>query len=188
MIPRDLLAQADHLCRLSPKRPKQANLRRAVSASYYAVFHALCRSNADALVGKGAARPTRAWMQTYRALDHAQQRADVKKQGQGVFLCRSKHLRIPSLACRSIGIAQITTQIKTLPRRRQRSLSALHVLRLRRLILHLQGIAELSPFMFCCHTENHERVDRTAIRAKVPCAAVRPKGCGLGVPGRIARL
>lgn len=132
-------------------------------------------------------RPARGCRRT-APLTMRRQRADVKRQGQGVFLCRSKHLRIPSLACRSIGIAQITTQIKTLPRRRQRSLSALHVLRLRRLILHLQGIAELSPFMFCCHTENHERVDRTAICAKVPCAAVRPKGCGLGVPGRIARL
>ncbi len=85
MIPRDLLAQADYLCRLSPKRPKQANLRRAVSASYYAVFHALCRSNADALVGKGAARPTRAWMQTYRALDHAQAKSRCKEAGSRGF-------------------------------------------------------------------------------------------------------
>lgn len=85
MIPRDLLAQADHLCRLSPKRPKQANLQRAVSASHYAVFHALCRSNADALVGKGAARPTRAWMQTYRALDHAQAKSRCKEAGSRGF-------------------------------------------------------------------------------------------------------
>lgn len=84
-MPRDLPTQADHLCRLSPKRPKQANLRRAVSASYYAVFHALCRSNADALVGMGAARPTRAWMQTYRALDHAQAKSRCKEAGSRGF-------------------------------------------------------------------------------------------------------
>lgn len=85
MIPKDLLAQADHLCGLSPKRPRQANLRRAVSASYYAVFHALCRSNADALVGKGAARPTRAWMQAYRAVDHGQAKTRCKEAGSRGF-------------------------------------------------------------------------------------------------------
>lgn len=72
MIPRDLLIQADHLVRLSPKRPKQVNLRRAVSSAYYAVFHALCFSNAGVLAGVGANRPERAWLQTYRALDHGQ--------------------------------------------------------------------------------------------------------------------
>ncbi len=39
--PLDLLEQADHLARRDPKRPKQANLRRAVSATYYALFHLL---------------------------------------------------------------------------------------------------------------------------------------------------
>jgi hypothetical protein len=37
----DLLAQAKHLAGLDPTRPKQANLRRAVSAAYYALFHLL---------------------------------------------------------------------------------------------------------------------------------------------------
>lgn len=37
----DLLAQARHLATKEPKRPRQASLRRAVSASYYAVFHML---------------------------------------------------------------------------------------------------------------------------------------------------
>ena len=70
MKPKDLLNQADHLARLSPLRPKQANLRRGVSASYYAVFHALCESNANCLVGTSGSRPDRAWLQTYRSLDH----------------------------------------------------------------------------------------------------------------------
>jgi hypothetical protein len=67
-----LLAQADLLLRLSPRRPKQANLRRAVSAAYYAVFHSMCWSNANCLAGTGAAQLSRAWSQTYRAVDHAQ--------------------------------------------------------------------------------------------------------------------
>ena len=37
----DLLDQAEHLAQLDPRRPKQANLRRAVSSAYYALFHLL---------------------------------------------------------------------------------------------------------------------------------------------------
>lgn len=79
MIPKDLLVQADYLFKLSPKRPKQANLRRAVSASYYAVFHALCWSNANVLAGAGASRPNRAWLQTYQAVDHGQAKTRCKE-------------------------------------------------------------------------------------------------------------
>ena len=38
---KDLLEQAKRLATLDVKRPKQANLRRAISAAYYAVFHLL---------------------------------------------------------------------------------------------------------------------------------------------------
>lgn len=37
----DLLDQAQHLAGKEPRRPKQASLRRAASASYYALFHLL---------------------------------------------------------------------------------------------------------------------------------------------------
>jgi uncharacterized protein (UPF0332 family) len=37
----DLLDQAKQLAQLDPRRPKQANLRRAVSSAYYALFHLL---------------------------------------------------------------------------------------------------------------------------------------------------
>ncbi len=37
----DLLEQAYHLASREPKRPRQASLRRAVSTSYYALFHLL---------------------------------------------------------------------------------------------------------------------------------------------------
>lgn len=78
MKPKDLLDQAGQLLRLSPRRPKQANLRRAVSASYYAVFHALCWSNANILAGTGPSRPERAWLQVYRAVDHGQAKSRCK--------------------------------------------------------------------------------------------------------------
>lgn len=37
----DLLEQAFHLARREPTRPRQASLRRALSTSYYALFHFL---------------------------------------------------------------------------------------------------------------------------------------------------
>jgi hypothetical protein len=68
MIPKDLIVQAESLAKLSRGKPKQANLRRSVSAAYYAVYHALCFSNA--IVGSTAKRPEAAWLQVYRATDH----------------------------------------------------------------------------------------------------------------------
>lgn len=52
-------------------RPRQVELRRAVSATYYALFHTLARCCADTLVGATRARRSQqAWRQTYRALEH----------------------------------------------------------------------------------------------------------------------
>ena len=38
---KDLLEQAARLAQLDAKKPKQANLRRAISSAYYAIFHLL---------------------------------------------------------------------------------------------------------------------------------------------------
>jgi uncharacterized protein (UPF0332 family) len=40
-VHKDLLEQAIRLAKLDPRRPKQANLRRAISSTYYALFHLL---------------------------------------------------------------------------------------------------------------------------------------------------
>lgn len=48
-IPQDLLAQAKQLANREPKRPRQASLRRAVSAAYYALYHLLADAGAHAL-------------------------------------------------------------------------------------------------------------------------------------------
>ena len=72
MNPHDLLRAAYQLA-LEPSvgRPGQANLRRAVSTAYYALFHALANCCADMLAGSTRAnRSQRAWRQTYRALEH----------------------------------------------------------------------------------------------------------------------
>ena len=50
---------------------RQAESCRAVSTTYYALFHALANSCADALAGSTQAdRRDIAWTQTYRALEH----------------------------------------------------------------------------------------------------------------------
>ena len=52
-------------------RPQQMQLRKAVSAAYYAMFHALAASNADTLIGASPQfRRLPAWTQAYRALEH----------------------------------------------------------------------------------------------------------------------
>ena len=52
-------------------RPRETNLRRAVSAAYYALFHCLAQCCADTLVGgAGSDRSQPAWNQAYRALQH----------------------------------------------------------------------------------------------------------------------
>ena len=71
MNARDLIETAHGLTELSPRRPTQANLRRAQSTAYYAVFHCLAATNANALMGKGRGE---AWHQTYRALEHGSAR------------------------------------------------------------------------------------------------------------------
>src|SRR5437016_2101551 len=47
----DLLAQAGVLARREPRRPKEASLRRSISASYYALFHYLIDECTRMIVG-----------------------------------------------------------------------------------------------------------------------------------------
>ena len=75
MNPKDLIQIAKRLASgaagSSQGRPKQAELRRAVSTNYYAMFHMLAACCADLLVGATpASRSQSAWRQVYRALDH----------------------------------------------------------------------------------------------------------------------
>ena len=66
----DLIVTARRLARASPKKPRQADLKRAISTAYYALFHAMARESADLLVGVGQNRADKAWAQVYRALEH----------------------------------------------------------------------------------------------------------------------
>lgn len=69
-LEQDLLETARKLANANQRRPKQADLRRAVSTAYYAVFHALAHECADRFIGTGDQRSEAAWTQVYRALEH----------------------------------------------------------------------------------------------------------------------
>jgi uncharacterized protein (UPF0332 family) len=67
----DLIALADRLAKSSPKKPRQADLKRAVSTAYYALFHAMAKNIADTMVGVAKnKRSEKAWAQAYRGMQH----------------------------------------------------------------------------------------------------------------------
>ena len=77
MNPQDLISGARLLAHGNGRRgrPRQTDLCRAVSASYYALFHTLAGCGADLIAG--ATRNSRsqpAWEQTYRGLEHGHAR------------------------------------------------------------------------------------------------------------------
>ncbi|MBI2303090.1 MAG: hypothetical protein HYU66_29635 [Armatimonadetes bacterium] len=65
----DLRLQAQQLAQHEPKRPRQASLRRAVSALYYAQFHLLIDEAAKQMLG-AAPRDRRLRQCMARAFDH----------------------------------------------------------------------------------------------------------------------
>lgn len=85
MLPRDLLKTANELVNVGNGKPRQANLLRATSTAYYALFHTLSRCCADLLIGGvNSERSKHAWHQVYRALEHTNakrccQHKDIEK-------------------------------------------------------------------------------------------------------------
>jgi hypothetical protein len=65
-------------------KPRQTDLRRAVSTAYYALFHELSSACANCLVvRKAQARTRRAWAQAYRALQHRRVKEVCTAGGNG---------------------------------------------------------------------------------------------------------
>ena len=80
MSPHDLIVTARRTVGTGPGAPKQSDLRRAVSTTYYALFHCLARNCADTLVGKTPGdRSETAWRQAYRALEHGHARTQCSR-------------------------------------------------------------------------------------------------------------
>lgn len=70
----DLLGQADLLAYTDKNKPKQANLRRAVSAAYYALFHLLVDHGSRFLVSGASPQREALRHQLARSFDHGQMR------------------------------------------------------------------------------------------------------------------
>ena len=65
-----LVAIAEQLVSQAGKqRPRQANLKRAISSLYYAMFHELCQNCANSFIGPSR-KGKPAWVQAYRSVDH----------------------------------------------------------------------------------------------------------------------
>lgn len=68
--PRHLLEQAALLVQATPgRKPRQVNLRRAVSSAYYSVFHLILIAASDEMVGT-TLRNERRYTLVYRSIDH----------------------------------------------------------------------------------------------------------------------
>ena len=78
MRPADHFAIVEALLSAHSGNPTQAELRKAISIAYYAVFYALCLNSADCLIGIDLS--DRAWRQAFRALDHGFAKRQCKNQ------------------------------------------------------------------------------------------------------------
>ena len=81
MQPEDLIRVARHALQQDSTKPSQAALRRAISTTYYALFHTLARTGADMLIGETkSSRSKHAWRQVYRALEHGKAKEDCRNK------------------------------------------------------------------------------------------------------------
>ena len=78
MNPRDLIETARRLAHPGAAQPTQADLCRAVSTAYYALFHCLAATAADLLTGSNRSPE---WHQVYRALEHGKAKRACRQQG-----------------------------------------------------------------------------------------------------------
>lgn len=79
-----LLEQAAQLASADPNRPRQANLRRAVSASYYGLFHFLVDQSCGAALGRAPAdAPYRRVLA--RSFEHSAMKVACQSFGSGTL-------------------------------------------------------------------------------------------------------
>ena len=74
--PNELIATCHKLVPQSTDSPpSEADMRRAISAAYYALFHTLAASNAELIAGQPQSSVSAyAWERVYRRLDHGRAR------------------------------------------------------------------------------------------------------------------
>ena len=82
----DLLEQAKHLASREPNKPKQASLRRAVSAAYYALFHLL---TSEAALKLAPTKPAKLRLQIRRAFQHGEMKSACELFGGRTIVDRN---------------------------------------------------------------------------------------------------
>ena len=77
--PQELIATCHKLVpAAATSPPSEADLRRAISTAYYAVFHTLAASNAELIAGQPQSSISAyAWERVYRRLDHGRARNNL---------------------------------------------------------------------------------------------------------------
>ncbi len=101
-LPTDLLEQAEWLAKREPKRPKQASLRRAVSAAYYAVFHLLASGAVTAWLRGQRAKPFRPVLMRAFRHTHMEKAAKSFRSSNPVNVLRT-----------ALGLTQITAALSS---------------------------------------------------------------------------
>ena len=78
--PRELIDTCYKLVSQAPTvPPSQADMRRAIRAAYYALFHTLAASNADLIAGQPqSSLSAYAWERVYRRLDHGRAQNNLR--------------------------------------------------------------------------------------------------------------
>ena len=100
----ELLAQADFLARKEPENPRDASLRRAVSAAYYALFHRLVDDTCRLLLG-GSSRTIGLRAVLARGFNHSA----MKKASQAFETGRP-----PASIVTVIPDLQVSAELKTI--------------------------------------------------------------------------
>lgn len=103
----DLLEQAEHLARRDPTRPKQANLRRAISSAYYALFHLLIREATAALVSDGRLR-----LLVPRAFDHGEMKQACRPFAAGSLPDHIKAVTEPTVPDDLRTVAEVFVEMQ----------------------------------------------------------------------------
>lgn len=86
--PSKLLATAKKLARAGggERRPRQSDLRRSISTTYYALFHQVCGDYANFLLGRQQnAFNQEAWQRAYRSVVHGNIRDRAEKADLAAF-------------------------------------------------------------------------------------------------------
>ena len=77
--PQELISTCYKLVPLAASEPTDADMRRAISTAYYAIFHTLAASNAELIAGQPQSSVSAyAWERVYRRLDHGRAQNNLR--------------------------------------------------------------------------------------------------------------